>query len=121
MLVYDKYTFIEGSSLIVEFAKIEQAKQFNEERFTKIDMHKTRRSVAFLLNFLPGQHMKSHSHPQRELYLLVLDGTGTIIIDGEEKVVSEGDVIFCESDEMIGFTNTGDEKVTIYATMTKIA
>jgi len=105
----------------VEFAKIEQAKQFNEERFTKIDMHKTRRSVAFLLNFLPGQHMKSHSHPQRELYLLVLDGTGTIIIDGEEKVVSEGDVIFCESDEMIGFTNTGDEKVTIYATMTKIA
>jgi len=105
----------------MEFATIEQAKQFNEERFTKIDMIKNRRSVAFLLNFLPGQHMKSHSHPGRELYLHVIDGIGTIIIDGEEKIVAKGDVIFCESDEMIGFTNTSDEKVSIYAMMTKIA
>lgn|SRR5690625_1986659 len=104
----------------MEFVKLDKFKQFSEERFTKIDMIKTRKSVAFLLNFLPGQHMKSHSHPNRELYLLVLEGTGTIIIDGVEKQVSVGDVIFCESEEMIGFTNTSDEKVTLYATMTKI-
>ena len=104
----------------MEFTTIDQAKQFSDERFTKIDMIKNRRSVAFLLNFLPGQHMKSHSHPNRELYLHVINGTGTLIIDDEDKLVTEGDVIFCESEEMIGFTNTSDGKVTIYATMTKI-
>lgn len=104
----------------MKFTTIDEGKQFSEERFTKIDMLKTRKSVAFLLNFLPGQHMKSHSHPNRELYLLVLDGTGTLIIEGEEKLVSEGDVIYCDSEEMIGFTNTSEAKVSIYATMTKM-
>lgn len=102
-------------------AKISQAKQFNEERFTKIDMLKTRRSVAFLLNFLPGQHMKPHGHPNRELYLYVIEGTGTLIVDDEEIEVTVGDVFYLDPEEQIGFTNTSDQKVSIYATMTKMS
>lgn len=104
----------------MELKKVAEAKQFNEERFTKIDMIKTRSSVAFVLNFLPGQDMRPHTHPDRELYLHVLEGSGTMSIDGTEIEIKEGDVIFCEADEEIGFVNTSDEKVSIYATMSKI-
>ena len=104
----------------MEMKKLADAQQYSEERFTKIDIIKTRKSVAFTLNFLPGQEMRRHTHPNRELYLHVLEGTGTISIDDKEIVVKRGDVIFCEADEMIGFVNTSDDKVSIYATMTKM-
>lgn len=105
----------------MEIKKIAEAKQFNEERFTKIDMIKTRRSVAFVLNFLPGQEMRPHTHPDRELYLHVIEGEGTLSIDGREIEVNEGDVIYCEADEEIGFVNTSERKVSIYATMMKLS
>lgn len=100
---------------------IVSARQFSQERFTKIDIIKRKRSSVFLLNFLPGQHMKAHNHPKRELYLNVLEGNRTFSIDGKNVEVSKGEVIYCEQEEQIGFTNTGEEKVSIYAVMTKIA
>lgn len=99
---------------------ISAAQQFSEERFTKIDIIKQKNSAVFLLNFLAGQIMKSHSHPNRELYLHVLKGYGTLLMDGEEVPVKEGDIIFCAPDEQIGFNNTSNSKVTFYGTLTKI-
>lgn len=95
------------------------AKQYDENRFTKIDIIKNRRSSAFYLNFLPEQHMKPHTHPGRELYLHVIEGAGTLHIDDEAVEIVAGDVIYCDPDEKIGFTNTSADKVTIYGIMTK--
>lgn len=97
-----------------------EAQQFDENRFTKINIIRTNRSMAFMLNFLPGQHMKPHSHPDRELYLNVIAGTGTLSIDGKDHEVTQGDVILCTAEEQIGFTNTSGERVSMYATMTKL-
>lgn len=104
----------------MEIKSLETYQTFDDNRFTKNDMIKHRHSVAFLLNFLPGQHMKPHHHPQKELYLLVLEGGGSLSIDGKEQIIKQGDVIYCHSEEKIGFTNTSDEKVSIYVTMTNI-
>lgn len=94
------------------------AQQFSEERFTKIDIMKRRTSSAFLLNFLPDQHMRPHAHPNRELYLHVLEGHGTLLVDGEEEEIKQGEVIFCNPEEEIGFTNTSKENVVLYGVMT---
>ncbi|UJL46659.1 cupin domain-containing protein [Virgibacillus sp. NKC19-16] len=100
---------------------ITDAQQFDEKRFTKINIIRNKHSVAFLLNFLPGQHMKSHNHPKRELYLYLIQGDGVFLIDGEELEVEKGDVIYCGKEEQIGFTNNGEENVSIYCTMTKLS
>lgn len=104
----------------MEIQKIDNAKQFNEERFTKIDFIKTRNSMTFVLNFLPGQQMKPHNHPNRELYLHVLDGTGLLSVDDKEIEVTKGDVVFFGSEEKIGFINTSEGQVSIHGTMTKV-
>jgi quercetin dioxygenase-like cupin family protein len=96
------------------------AKQYDENRFTKIDIIKNRRSTAFYLNFLPEQHMKPHTHPGRELYLHVLEGRGTLFIDDETVEIKVGDVIYCDPEEKIGFTNSGKDPATIYGVMTKV-
>jgi quercetin dioxygenase-like cupin family protein len=75
---------------------IQTAMQFDETRFTKINIIKTKRSVAFMLNFLPGQEMKPHNHPNRELYLYVVDGKGILAMDGEDLEVKVGDVILMQ-------------------------
>ncbi len=100
---------------------IKSSQQFNENRFTKIDMVKTSSSVAFMLNFLPGQQMKPHNHPHRELYLHVLLGEGVLLVDDEDVSVKQGDIIYCLPEEKIGFINTSEKKVSIYATMNKIS
>lgn len=104
----------------MEIQTIVTSQQFNEDRFTKIDIIKTKRSVAFMLNFLPGQEMKPHNHPNRELYLQVIKGSGTFSIDGKKVEVNHGDVVYCDEEEKIGFVNTGEDNVSIYVTMTKI-
>lgn len=103
----------------MELNKLATYKQFSEERFTKVDFVKNHRSIGFVLNFLPGQEMKAHHHPGKDLFLYMLDGTGTITIDDEPTVLEVGDVLYCEAEEKVGFINTGEEKVSIYGTMTK--
>lgn len=99
---------------------IKKAQQFKEDRFTKIDIIKHKHSTVFLLNFLPNQDMRPHNHPGRELYLLVIEGNGTFSIDGKDLEVNEGDIIYCNPEDQLGFTNTGGKPVSIYATMTKV-
>ncbi|WP_462420062.1 cupin domain-containing protein [Salinicoccus sp. Marseille-QA3877] len=103
----------------MEKKSIASALEFSEERFTKNDIFKSRNSSMFTLNFTPGQTMKSHSHPGKELYLHVLSGHGEFTIDDEKIKVIEDDVIHLEADEMIGFEN-GKENTSIYVTMNKM-
>src|SRR5690625_5709551 len=93
---YSLYNRGKERVFFMKIIRIEDAKQFDENRFTKIDMIKHRRSVAFMLNFLPEQHMKSHSHPGRELYLHVLVYNGSLLVDGEEVVYHVEDLFYCD-------------------------
>ncbi|WP_424237746.1 cupin domain-containing protein [Bhargavaea ginsengi] len=99
---------------------IKAFQQFDDNRFTKVDFMKNENSTAFTLNFLPGQSMKAHSHPGKELYLVVTEGSGTFTVDGEEVMATRGDVLFCDEKEMIGFENNGDNRTTLFGTLTKI-
>lgn len=103
----------------MEKKTIASARTFDEARFTKVDIFKSRNSSMFLLNFTAGQTMKSHGHPGKELYLHVLSGKGEFIIKDEKVQVTEDDVIHLEKDEMIGFEN-GDDETSVYVTMNKI-
>lgn len=94
--------------------------EFDENRFTKIDLVKTRNTNVFILNFLPNQEMKRHSHPGKDLSLHVLNGTGTLFIDDEQFMIQKGDIIYCEAHEEVGFINGKNEKTSIYGVLSRI-
>lgn len=94
--------------------------QFDEKRFTKIDLVKTKNTNVFILNFLPKQEMKKHAHPGKNLSLHVLDGSGTLFVDDEQFTIKKGDIIYCESHEEVGFINVEDEKTSIYGVLSKV-
>jgi quercetin dioxygenase-like cupin family protein len=94
--------------------------EYSEERFTKRIVYKKGETTAFVLNFLPGQQLPTHKHPGTEVYIFVVTGTGTFIIDGKETEVSEADLIHVNSEEEMSFNNNGNEPVSLYVVLSKI-
>jgi quercetin dioxygenase-like cupin family protein len=93
--------------------------EYSEEKFTKRIIYKKGETTAFVLNFLPGQQLPTHKHPGTEVYIYVVTGTGTIIIDGLESAVSEADLIHVNSEEEMSFNNSGNEPVSLYVVLSK--
>jgi quercetin dioxygenase-like cupin family protein len=94
--------------------------EYSEDRFTKRIIYKKGETTAFVLNFLPGQALPTHKHPGTEVYIYVVTGTGTIVINGAETEVTEADLIHVDSEEEMSFKNSGSEPVSLYVVLSKI-
>ena len=104
----------------MEKNSVKAYQEFSEERFTKRIIYKKGETIAFVLNFLPGQQLPVHKHPGTEVYLYVVTGSGTFIIDEKETVVSEADLVHVGGEEGLAFHNTGNEPVSLYVTLSKV-
>ncbi|MEH7072513.1 cupin domain-containing protein [Neobacillus drentensis] len=93
--------------------------EYSEEKFTKRIIYKKGETTAFMLNFLPDQQLPKHKHPGTEVYIYVVSGNGTIIIDGKETEVAEADLIHVTSEEEMSFNNSGKEPVSLYVVLSK--
>lgn len=105
----------------MEKQSIKTYQEFNEEKFTKKVIFNNSNSTAFVLNFLPGQTLPAHKHPGAEVYLLVVLGKGTIIVDGKESEVTETDLINISEDEELSFSNTSSDRVSLYVVLNKFS
>lgn len=105
----------------MEKVSVQTFVEYNEERFTKKVIFNTGETTAFVLNFLPGQQLPTHKHPGAEVYLSVVTGHGTFIVDGNETQVSEDDVIHVSDQEEMSFRNTGSEPVSLYVVLSNVS
>ncbi|WP_428908548.1 cupin domain-containing protein [Niallia sp. Krafla_26] len=104
----------------MEKVSINDAIEYSEERFTKRILFKKGENTTFVLNFKPGQEFPTHTHPGSDLFLTVIDGQGTLVVNGQETEIAVNDVIYAEGDEEFSFKNTGNEPVSLYVTLCKI-
>ncbi|WP_347564312.1 cupin domain-containing protein [Bacillus sp. MM2020_4] len=105
---------------MMEKSSVKAFMEYSEERFTKRVIYKKGETTAFILNFMPGQQLPAHRHPGTEVYLYVVTGNGTIIIDGAETEVAEADLIHVTSEEEMAFNNNGSEPLSLYVVLSKI-
>lgn len=104
----------------MEVKALSSFQEYSDERFTKRVVYQKGDSVAFVLNFMPGQTLPPHKHPGTEVYLLVLTGHGTMTADGEQKAVNEGDIINVGGEEQFSFENTGNCETSLYVILSKV-
>jgi quercetin dioxygenase-like cupin family protein len=104
----------------MEKQSIKTYQEFNEDKFTKRVIFNNGHSTAFVLNFLPGQKLPAHKHPGAEVYLFVVSGNGTIIIDGKETEVTQTDVIHTSDEEELSFANSSSDRVSLYVVLNKL-
>lgn len=60
-----------------------------------------------ITDVLPNKMQTIHSHPQSQCYYII-EGTGKVIINQEEMVVTSGDAIFIPGGSEHGIMNVGD-------------
>ncbi|HHY74366.1 MAG TPA: cupin domain-containing protein [Bacillus bacterium] len=104
----------------MEKQTLQTFKEYSEDKFTKRIIFNKGDSTVFVLNFMLGQELPEHTHPSTEVYLLVLEGEGTFIIDGKETAVTANDVVHCGSEERLAFKNSGENPVSLYVMLNKI-
>ncbi|MED3553294.1 cupin domain-containing protein [Cytobacillus praedii] len=104
----------------MEKKSIIEAQEFNAKQFTKRILFREGESTVFVLNFMPGQQLPAHKHPGTNVYLLVLQGSGKLTIDGVPSDVNEKDVILAGGDEEFAFINNGNDHTTLYVMLNKI-
>lgn len=105
---------------MVEKKNLKDFQEFSEEKFTKRVIYNQGEGTAFVLNFMPGQALPKHKHPGTELYLQVLQGEGTLIMDGNESHIDYGDIVYCVGEEELAFENNSDQKTSLYVVLGKI-
>lgn len=98
---------------------IKECQEFNESRFVRTNLFQKGNSTAFMLNLMPGQSVPPHPHPGANVFMYVVEGTGTFIIEEKELTVSEKDVVHCEDKEMLEIRNNGDQPLCIYIVLAK--
>lgn len=69
---------------------------------------------------MPGQALPMHKHPGTGVYILVLEGSGSVQIEEEKTEVVTGDIINVDGDESFSFSNTGESKTSLYVFLNKI-
>lgn len=104
----------------MEKKSIAAEQEFSDKKFTKRIIFREGESTVFVLNFMPGQQLPAHKHPGTEVYLMVLQGAGTLIIDGISHEVAEKDVIHASGEEEFAFHNSGSEPASLYVMLNKI-
>ncbi|MCE5169014.1 cupin domain-containing protein [Paenibacillus profundus] len=93
--------------------------EYQENKFTKRIIHKEAENVIFILNFSPGAELPTHNHPGANVYILVLDGKGTVTSNGAETAVVEGDIMHITGDESFSYRNGADTISSLYVVLTK--
>ncbi len=104
----------------MEKKSLESVREFSPERFTKRMLFQKGESAAFVLNFVEGQALPPHKHPGTDLFLIVLEGFGTITVDGVDTEVSAQDTVWCGGDELFSFSNTGKAPARLYVVLSKV-
>jgi len=97
-----------------------EAVEFSEERFTKRIVFREGESTSFVLNFNPGQELPSHTHPGTEVFILVLEGSGTVNVNGIQEMVSKNDALLLNGSEEFSIKNTSNERTSLYVILSKI-
>lgn len=99
---------------------VTQFQEYVEGGFTKRIIRKDEDNVIFVLNFSCGAELPTHNHPGADVYILVLEGSGTATSNGVETAVAEGDILHIAEDENFSYRNGTDVDSSLYVVLTKM-
>lgn len=87
--------------------------EFTKENSNRKEIFKREPIDTGLLLYMPGQKTTEHMHSNMDEIFYVINGEGTITINGESAPLREGDTIYSPRGEKHGFYNTGNNNLTV--------
>ncbi len=95
----------------MEFVNLTE-KADKEQRFTRL--FGTGKFCTWMLHFKPGDHTDMHYHAEPESFLVVEGMASVKNIDGGERIVQQGEVVFFDAKDYYQITNVGTGRLLLY-------
>ncbi|MBT6277785.1 MAG: cupin domain-containing protein [Chromatiales bacterium] len=82
-----------------------------------VSRHRTNTDTPFesgIQEVAPGSFVRQHAHDGNEELILVMEGKGVALIEGEEHAMQPGTTLYLASQEKHKFTNTADSPLRFF-------
>jgi len=99
------------------FRDVAEAMRFGAEKMKKNGLFATERFFCDVYAFEAGQSQSGHRHEGSDKIYYVLRGRGGFRVDGTERTVDEGGIVFCPAGSEHGVTNPGPERLALLVFM----
>ena len=99
------------------FKSIREAVHFSGEKMTKVNLFETDRMFCDIYGLEPGQEQKVHAHDGADKVYVVVEGSGTFSIGGEEQQLGPETVVLAPSGVTHGVRNTGETRLMLLVFM----
>lgn len=97
----------------MEHFHIDELTEFSTAKRIRKDVVKSPRIVAELLCYEPGQGTPVHQHPQQDEIFHVIEGRGSMNIDGDEVAVKAGSMLIVPAESRHGVAAASDSRLVM--------
>ncbi len=100
------------------FKDVQSTERFSVEKMQKIALFESRNFFCDVYCLSPGQTQKPHKHLHEDKIYLVLQGSGSVLIEDDERPVQEDDICFAPAGSIHGVRNNSDKGLKLLVFMT---
>ena len=97
----------------MEQLSVEAAKEFAAEKRIRKKLLGSEKLVAEMVCYEPGQATPEHAHPKQDEIFYVVEGSGVMIINGEEISLKPSNLILVKANEKHGVRTLPDSRLVM--------
>jgi mannose-6-phosphate isomerase-like protein (cupin superfamily) len=102
----------------MESVTLDSLIRFGEGKMQKVSLFDSEKCFCDLYCLRPGQDQRVHTHEESEKIYVVLRGSGSFHIGGEECELASGQAVIARPGESHGVRNTGENELVLLVFMT---
>ena len=102
----------------MEVVDFESLVRFADEKMQKVPLFDSEKYFCDLYCLRPGQDQRVHSHSESDKIYVVVRGSGSFHIGGEERELNSGQAVIARPGEAHGVRNAGEQDLVLLVFMT---
>jgi mannose-6-phosphate isomerase-like protein (cupin superfamily) len=102
----------------MEIVDFESLVRFADEKMQKVPLFDSEKYFCDLYCLRPGQDQRVHSHSESDKIYVVVRGSGSFHIGGEERELNSGQAVIARPGEAHGVRNAGEQDLVLLVFMT---
>ena len=99
----------------MKMTKLADAPADDSEQFVAAPLLDGSQSNVRIIRLSPGQTLPPHTHSTSDLMIYIVEGTGTLTMDGNTVNFDAGSLAYFHGDEELRLSNTGTTGLTALA------
>lgn len=96
----------------MKMTRLADAPDYDSDRFVAAPFLDGSQSNVRIIRLSPGQALPPHTHSTSDLMIYIVEGSGTLAVDGDAVAFVAGSLAYFHGDEELRLSNTGSSGLT---------